>query len=233
MQELNLSDAQKKEIKALKMKQRQAWESMKPNKENFEKSKEEFKANREEHFSKMKAMREQHDAEFKQILSKEQASKYDAMKAERMEVRKQMKDGGYKGHPHKGHRGHAHKGKRGWYDQLDLSDAQKSELKEIREKYRGEKKSTNWENAKEDQEKAREYFQSMRAKQRNEMKNVLTREQLEKIENMHTRKSGERRGMRKHHDGHSHDGHSHDGHNHHHDSNDEGKINKNKNNDKY
>lgn len=153
MQQLDLTDAQKEQLKVLHEEQREKMKGLKG--EEFDRE-------------AIKALHEEHRAAMGEILSEEQREKMEAMRAE-------FADGFLAGE-HRGHRGKWGRrggiwggpergmgGGRGAFARLDLSDEQKEELKGLRQAHRGE-------------------MDTLRKAHREGMEKLLTEGQREKLE---------------------------------------------------
>ncbi|MEI2740181.1 MAG: hypothetical protein V9F01_15515 [Chitinophagaceae bacterium] len=167
MQKLNLTDDQKAKFKSQR--------------ESFHKQMEDLKKNEnitvKEFKSKMESIRKDHKSKVDGILTSDQKAQIEKMKAEGMAKQKEMA------------KQRAEKMK----TQLGLSDEQSAKMESNR-KEMGEKMKAIRENKSLSDEQRKEQMKELHKKQKENMKSILTKEQLEKLkETKHKRPDGERR----------------------------------------
>lgn len=155
LEELNLSDEQQEQLKALRQEHRQQMQAFK---ESGERPSPE----------QMQELRQAHRAAFEAILTTEQAAALQQFIEERG-------DRGRKGR--KGHRGPRFGALPG-LRQLDLSDEQKEQLKSLMQQHRDEMKTARQSG----QRPTAEERQAHRESLREAVKGLLTAEQLEQLE---------------------------------------------------
>ena len=133
-------------------------------------------ASREDRREFMESNRESHQAALEGVLTTEQVAELQEMGPLRPRARRGVGNrGGTKGDD--GRRGE----RRGFGADLDLSDEQKSQLKELRENTRAELKAWHEANPEATRDERRDYREQQRENQRQRLESILTPEQLEKL----------------------------------------------------
>jgi Spy/CpxP family protein refolding chaperone len=175
--QLNLTDAQKTQLKSIREKRKADMKALKAN-ENI--TVKEWKARKQ-------AIQDKYKAQFQSVLTQEQKDKM-----AKMEVRHRK---GQKGHGMKDQMrnrdGQAFKGGKGargqrpdmakMAQQLNLTDAQKTQLQKLRADFRTKADAIR-SNTSLTKEQKKEQFQALAKQQKEQMKSVLTKEQIEKME---------------------------------------------------
>lgn len=143
-----------------------------------------------------KALHEKHRAEMQSILTPEQKAQVAKMKAERKEAGKgskkdfnrggkgQFKDGARTGRKGQGEGRGAEFGK-----ELGLTAAQQAKVQQIRTDFRTKFQAVRADQSL-SQEQKRAKFQELMKDQQSQMKTVLTREQIEKMQSLREERSG-------------------------------------------
>lgn len=163
LKQLNLTSEQKAKLKTLHEQERKEMEALKDNKN----------ASKEQRQELHKKYQEQMEA----ILTPDQRQQFEKMKAEKMA---KGKTGDFK-------RGEGQKGdfKRGgdFQKELGLTQDQQDKMAKIREGYRGQFEALRANNSLSQEEK-RAKMQELMKKQQEDMKTVLTKEQVEKMKSL-------------------------------------------------
>ncbi len=170
---LNLTADQKARMKALR--------------EDFKKQSEALNADKQLSAEQMKTRRKElhqaHKAQTDAVLTADQKAKIANMKAERGAKGKEGKfkpDSKNKGDKSAGAKMHGHKKGGDFAKELELTEAQKGKMKELRASYK-----SRFEILRKDEsltkEQKKQNFQSLMKDQRDDMKEVLTKEQIEKM----------------------------------------------------
>lgn len=168
MQDLNLSEDQKARMKTIREAQRAEMKAMK----DASLTKEQSKAKRKE-------IHEKYRSQVQAVLNAEQKAKMEQMQAKRKEA---GKNGQFK----KERRADGAKGLNRIKGQsfgrnLDLTTEQQAKMKAIREEYKGQIEALRADKSTDkDQKRAR--MQELMKNQQAQMKSVLTKEQIEKLE---------------------------------------------------
>ena len=156
--ELNFSEDQKKQLKEINA--------------DFQKQMADLKKNDnitvKEFNSRKEAIRKDHKQKMQSLLTAEQKSKLDKMKQDRMAKSKEM------------HARNIDKMK----TQLNLSDDQVSKLKASHESFASKAKDIR-SNQSLTQDQKKEQFKALAEQQKEETKSILTKEQLDKLQDMH------------------------------------------------
>jgi Spy/CpxP family protein refolding chaperone len=163
--ELNLTDEQKQQLKTIKENHRKQMTELKKNENLTVKEMRERKA----------SLSKQNKAAVEGILTAEQKSKLQEQRAKSMQHRQQMQV----------------QRMEKMRKELALTDDQSSRLKTLNESYKAKFESLK---AKEslDQTARREQFKALKKQQKAEFKNVLTQEQIQKLDEMKKDKGGRR-----------------------------------------
>jgi len=167
MQQLKLSEEQRARLKAIRESQKAEMKALKEQALNAEQTKE-----------KRKAIHEKYRTEMQSVLNAEQKAQLEQMKAQRKENGKKGKfTRERKGPGAMGFR----KGATGSFGNLNLTTDQQAKMKSVREQYKGQ-----FEAIRADQSSTREQkrarMQELMKSQQEEIRKILTKEQLQQIE---------------------------------------------------
>ncbi len=163
--DLNLSDDQKQQLKVIKENQRTQMAELKKN-ENI--SVKELR-------DRKTSLAKEHKSAIEGILTPEQKTKIQEQRNKSMEKRQQMQA----------------KRMEKMKKDLALTDAQSSKLKTMNESYKGKFESLK-RNESLDRTAKKEQFQALKQQQKEELKNVLTPEQIQKFDEMKKDKGARR-----------------------------------------
>lgn len=161
--DLNLSDDQKQKMKEVKENHRKQMADLQKNENITVKEMRDRKA----------TLAKEHKAAIDGILTQEQKNKVEEQRTKSLEKRQQMQAQ------------RAEKMKK----QLALTDDQSSKLKTMNETYRSKFESVR-KNESLDRTAKKEQFRALKQQQKEELKNVLTQEQIQKLEEMKKDKGG-------------------------------------------
>ena len=163
--DLNLSDAQKQQMKTAKETYRKQMAELNKNENITVKEMRDRRA----------SLAKEHKSAIEGILTQEQKNKIQENRAKSMEKRKEMQA----------------KRMEKMKKDLALTDDQSAKLKSLNESYKSKFESLN-KNESLDRTAKREQFKTLHQQHRNEMKSVLTQEQVQKLEEMRKDKGGKR-----------------------------------------
>ena len=133
--------------------------------------------------TRRKELHQAHKAQTEAILTADQKAQVAKMKAEKSAKGKEGKfkrDGKNKGDKSAGTKMHGRKKGGDFAKEIELTEAQKGKMKELRASYK-----SKFETLRKDEsltkEQKRTNFQSLKKEQKDDMKEVLTKEQIEKM----------------------------------------------------
>lgn len=159
LQKINLTEAQKAQLKALREKQKQEMEALKSSKENQSVQ------------QQRKAIQEKYKSQYQAILTPAQKEQLAQLKKEKES----------KGHFRKGFHGKRFEGAAMFAEKLNLTAEQQTKLQQLRTDYRSKLQAVHTNNSL-TQEQKKAQIEQLSKQQQEQMKAVLTQEQLQKLE---------------------------------------------------